>query len=171
MTHDILGRWYGNKNNAMNKTILKYSALLIGALFCYHHLTIQAKESFKGNTKNSTRFLKGPVIQCLNGDTTYMQKHSNGYYYTFKSGLEKGTYIAYYDSSFVNRALCANIKNGELHGMFYRYDKKGHLLESCKYKWGQMNGWRKLYFYEGENVYVNTEYCKDHACEPRQHEW
>jgi antitoxin component YwqK of YwqJK toxin-antitoxin module len=106
---------------------------------------------------DTIQFKKNPIqesiINVIYRDTSFMDLHSNGKIYKFKSGLPNGEYIAFFkEVDFKNKintdtAMTVVIKNGEINGLLRRWDEDDRrLAEECEYVNGSKTGFRKLYF-------------------------
>jgi len=142
--------------------------------------TISLNIKFYSNYKDTIFFFrqlapKNSYVFCKYGDERFMQLSGNLITYEFKSGLEDGLYIAFFDKKLKDTAMIAPIVNGEINGVLYRWDiykKRQEIAEICEYKNGLMNGWRKLYLYdERYGWFINIEKCYDGGCETIYSEW
>lgn len=67
----------------------------------------------------------------------------------YKKGLKHGTWLDFYPGGLVPMVL-AQYKNGNLHGMMRRYDRRGTLLSEINFKKGRKDGWFLVFSSNGQ---------------------
>jgi len=94
------------------------------------------------------------VSYCQYGDSQFMELHTNGRIYQFKSGIKDGLNVAFYDNKYQDTAMVAVVTNGEMEGVVRRWNKKGNYIESeCEYTSGFKNGYCNYYLImDGEKL-------------------
>jgi hypothetical protein len=103
--------------------------------------------------------IQSAIFICRYGDSKLMVLSSNGKTYEFKTGIEDGFHIAYYDKELKNdTAMIAVIKKGKVNGLQQRWGEKDHKLwEECEYKNGMRNGYCKWYYYVEGSQMINVD--------------
>ena len=59
---------------------------------------------------------------------------------SYKKGLKTGTWYHYHPGGIVPMAL-TQFRNGDLHGLMRRFDRRGNLLSESSFKDGKKDGW------------------------------
>lgn len=114
------------------------------------------------------------INRILYGDPKFMKLSENKIIYSFKEGLENGTWIAYYDTALIDSAILTTVIDGKIIGPYKRWDKTyKYVAESGNLVDGMRDG---LFYFRLLNddgkIYLNIEkWDMDKFVEYIQQEW
>lgn len=86
------------------------------------------------------------TIEAIYGDTLYFREGRIEGTFLLKDDLNDGTWMIYHDSDKLRKAMSFVVQDGEINGLFLRWDELGNILEEGYYIMGKENGvWYSYY--------------------------